>query len=427
MSALLFLVLFGLMAIGTPLAVALGLSGTFAIWWADLGIMGVPANFHAGIAKYPLLAIPLFILAGTLFERSGVAARLVRLAMAIVGRRRGGLALAAVMVCMILGGISGSGPADAAAVATIMVPSMLRAGYPKAFSAGLIAAGGATAIIIPPSVALILYSVLVPQATVTALFAAGIVPGLIAGLALMVPAWWLSVRHGFGNAEPEADRPRFWPALRDAGWGLMAPVIILGGMRTGLFTPTEAAVVAVAYGLFVGVVVYRSLDLAAIGRLMADSAEIAATVMLIIAFAAVFAFAGNTLGTFDQMARGLLSLTQNEWLVLFGIMVILLVAGMFLDAVSILLIFIPLLSPVMRHYEWDPVWFGVVMTLNMAIGQFTPPMAVNLMVTTRIAGVSVESTVPWVMWLVGAMSLALVSILLVPDLVMFLPRMLGYA
>jgi len=197
-------------------------------------------------------------------------------------------------------------------------------------------------------------------------------------------------------------------------------------MRTGMFTPTEAAVVAAFYGLFVGVFVYRTLDLRKVYQVLVESAEISAVVLIIISLAGVFAHAGSTLGAFDAFAKLPLGFTGNEALMLVMITVMLLIAGMLLDAVSIFLVFLPILVPIMLTYGWDPVWFGVVITMNMAIGQFTPPMAVNLMVTTRIAGVSMESTVRWALWMVGAMVLAMALVMVFPQLVLWLPRLLGY-
>lgn len=414
-----------LLAIGTPLAVALGISGAAVILIEGLGIMSVPTNAYNGIAKYPLLALPVFILAGMLFERAGVAVRIVRFASAIVGKRRGAQGIVAILVCMLLGGMSGSGPADAAAVAMVMIPSMFRQGYPKAFSATLIAAAGSTAILIPPSIALIVYSVLVPAASVPALFAGGVIPGILAGLALIVPTLYFSWKYGWGMHDNE-ETPRFWASFKDAIWGLLAPVIILGGLRTGLFTPTEAAVVAVFYGLFVGVFVYRSLKFRDVYRVLVESAEISAVVMLIISLAGIFAHAGSTLGAFDAFADLLLGFVTNEAMMLLMITLMLLVAGMLLDAVSIFLIFLPILLPIMVIYKWDPVWFGIIMTMNMAVGQFTPPMAVNLMVTTRIAGVSMESTVKWALWLMLSMLAALALVTVFPQLALWLPQSLGY-
>ncbi|MBK1664577.1 C4-dicarboxylate ABC transporter [Rhodospirillum rubrum] len=424
-TLLLFAVFLGLTVLGAPLAVALGLAGSVAILEAQLGILSVPTTVYAGIAKYPLLAIPVFILAGLIFERVGVARQLVSFASSIVGARNGGLAIVAVLVCMVMGGISGSGPADAAAVATVMIPSLHKAGYPKAFSASVIAAGAATAILIPPSVAFIIYSVLVPQASVPALFAGGLTPGLLAGLSLLAPIVYLSRRHGFGMAD-SGPRPGFWVSLRGAIWGLLAPVIILGGLRLGLFTPTEAAVVAVFYGLFVGVFIVRTLSWRTLVDMLADAAEMSGVVLLIIALASVFAWAGSTLGAFDAVAGAALRATDNEVLVLLMLNVLLLGLGMVLDAVSIFLILLPLLVPFMEAFHWDPVWFGVMVTMNLAVGQFTPPMAVNLMVTTRIAGIRMEAATGWTLWFVGTMMVALMAVTFVPEITLWLPRALGY-
>jgi C4-dicarboxylate transporter DctM subunit len=424
-SIILFLGFALLMAIGAPLAVALGLSGTAVILVEGLGIMSVPTNAYNGVAKYPLLALPVFILAGMMFERAGVALRIVRFASAIVGRRRGAQGIVAILVCMFLGGISGSGPADAAAVAMVMIPAMFRQGYPKAFSATLIAAAGSTAILIPPSVALIVYSVLVPSASVPALFAGGVIPGILAGLSLILPTLWFSYKYGWG-LDSDEETPRFWDSFKEAIWGLLAPVIILGGLRTGLFTPTEAAVVAAFYGFFVGLFVYRTLNLRKVYEVLVESAEISAVVLLIISLAGVFAHAGSTLGAFDAFAKLLLGFTSNEAVMLLMITVMMLIAGMLLDAVSIFLVFLPILLPIVTVYGWDPVWFGIILTMNMAIGQFTPPMAVNLMVTTRIAGVTMESTVGWALWMVGAMLIALLLVTAFPQLALWLPQSLGY-
>jgi C4-dicarboxylate transporter DctM subunit len=425
-SLILFLGFAVLLVLGTPLAVALGIAGSAVILIEGLGIMSVPTNAYNGIAKYPLLALPVFVLAGMLFERAGVAVRIVRFASAIVGKRRGAQGLVAILVCMFLGGISGSGAADSAAVAMVMIPSMLKQGYPKAFSATLIAAAGSTAILIPPSVALIVYSILVPSASVPALFAGGVIPGILAGLALILPTLYLSSRYGWGAADDGEPTPRFWDSFKEAIWGLLAPVIILGGLRTGLFTPTEAAVVAAFYGLFVGMFVYRTLNLRSLYRVLVESAEISAVVLLIISLAGVFAYAGSTLGAFDAFAKLLLGITKNEAMMLVMITIMLLIAGMLLDAISVYLVFLPILIPVMAIYQWDPVWFGIIMTMNMAIGQFTPPMAVNLMVTTRIAGVSMESTTGWAIWMVLSMLIALALVTAFPQLALWLPQSLGY-
>jgi C4-dicarboxylate transporter DctM subunit len=417
-----------LLLAGVPIAVTLGLAGVVGILLGlDIYALGtIGTNTYNGIAKYPLIAIPLFVLTGMIFERSGVAAKLVTFASAIVGPRRGGLATVAVLVCMLLGGMSGSGPADAAAVAVVMIPSMAKAGYPRAFSASLIAAAGSTAILIPPSIALVVYSLIVPGMDLRALFAAGLVPGFLAGLFLIVPIICLSYHYGFGTEEGQG-RPRLWPSFLDALPGLLAPVIILGGLRSGLFTPTEAAAVAVFYGLFVGFFIYKSMRLRELYRVLADSAEVSAVIMIIISLAGIFAWAGSTLGSFDLAARVMFGLSDNGYVVLAIVMFVLLLAGMVLDGISIYLISLPILIPLMEAYHWNPTWFGVVMAMNIAIGQFTPPVAVNLMVTCKIGGVTIDSTLKWAAWLMVAMILAMVLVIVEPGFALWLPQAMGYA
>lgn len=425
MDWLLFGVFIVLMFAGVPLAVAMGLAGTAVVAAHGLGMMSLPTNVYTGIAKYPLMAVPVFVIAGMIFERAGVAATIVRFASAVVGQRQGSLAIVAILVAMILGGISGSGPADSAAVGAVMLPSMIKAGYPKEFTASVIAAAGSTGILIPPSIAFVIYSLLVPDASVPALFAGGLIPGILSGLALIAMAWWLSVRHGF-EADATETRPPFWKSLKEAGWGLAAPVIILGGIRSGLFTPTEAAVVAVFYGFLVGVLIYRSLSWQDVYDILVEAAEISSVILTVVALASVFAWASSTLGTFDRLAQIMLGAGMPELAMLISIQVMLLIAGMFLDVISIYFIFLPLLVPIAVHYQWNLVWLGVVMTMNMALGQFHPPLGVNLMVTCRMAGVSMESTISWVLWMLAAMACAMFLVTFVPEIALWLPRSMGY-
>lgn len=424
---LMLLVFGGAMLLGVPVAFALGLGGAAGIvvglspdMLATLG-----TNTYNSIAKYPLIAIPLFILTGLIFERAGVAASLVRFAQALIGPRHGGLGLVVVLVCLIMGGMSGSGPADAAAVAMVMLPSMTRAGYPKPFSAALIASASSTAILIPPSIALILYSIVVPGVDLRALFAAGLFPGLLAGMSLLLPVWWLAKRNGWEDPS-QGERPNLKESFIKALPALFAPVLILGGLRSGLFTPTEAAVVAVTYGLIVGIFVYRQLSLKDVWGLLGEAGMVSGVVMIIISLAGIFAWAGTTLGTFTHLAESLLSLSDQGWVLMILIMVLVLLAGMLLDAISIYLIITPILIPLMQHFGWNPVWFGILLAMNIAIGQFTPPVAINLMVTTQIAGIRLEKTFGWALFFMLTMLSALVLVMLFPGIALWLPERLGF-
>lgn len=423
-GAVLFLGFAVLLLAGVPIGVALGLAGTLAILLADQSILAVPTNVYAGIAKYPLIAIPMFVLVGSVFDRTGVALRLVRFATAIVGAGRGALASVAVLVAMVIGGISGSGPATSAAVGQVVTRSMVEDGYPRPFIASTVGAAAATDILIPPSIAFIVYAVLVPGVSVPAIFMAGMIPGILAGLALIVPILLISWLKDFGGKARQREALSVWRTFREAIWGLMAPVVILGGMRIGAFTPTEAAVMAVLYGLFVGFVVYRSLTLRDVYEMLVEAGEISAVILTVIALASVFAYAVSTLGIVQPIVGWILALGWGEYGTMALLVGVLILVGMVLDGISIFLILLPVLIPIANAFQWDLTWFGVILTMKIAIGQFTPPMAVNLMVSCRIAGVPMESTLPWVSWLVLAMLVALGLVIAFPGLALWLPRTL---
>ncbi|MCW8087264.1 TRAP transporter large permease [Sabulicella glaciei] len=417
---------FGVMLLGgVPIGVALGLAGALAITLAGQSIMAMPTNVYAGIAKYPLIAIPMFVLVGCVFDRTGVALRLVRFANALVGAGRGALASVSILVAMVIGGISGSGPATAAAVGKVVTDGMVKDGYPRPFIAATVGAAAATDILIPPSIAFIVYAVMVPGVSVPAIFLAGMLPGILAGCALLVPILLISWLRDFGGKNPERGGASVWKAFKDAFWGLMAPVVILGGMRIGAFTPTEAAVMAVFYGLFVGFVIYRSMTLRDLWEMLVEAGEISAIILIIVALASVFAWSTATLGIVQPIAAWIVGLGLGEFGTIALLMLALVFIGMFLDGVSIFLILLPVLIPIANAFNWDLTWFGVLLTMKIAIGQFTPPMAVNLMVSCRIAQVSMESTIPWVLWLILAMFVALALVVAFPEIALWLPRVAG--
>ena len=425
MGILLFLGFFILLLCGTPIAIAFGVPSFLVIWAADLGTPVIAPNFFSGIAKFPLLAIPLFVLAGFILERCGISQRIINFANLLVGRRRGGLAIVAIGVCVFFGGVSGSGPADSAAIGAVLIPAMYAQGYSRGYSAALIAAAGSTAIIVPPSIALIIYGA-ITSTSVPALFAAGAIPGLLAGLSLLLPAVWIARKKGYGNQqEGEVDDTTLLQGFRESFWGLLAPVIILGGLYGGIFTPTEAAVVAVFYSLLLGTVIYRTLTLKNIYDILVDASQTSAVVLLIVAFAGLFSWAGSTIGILDSLAKNLMNVSTNPWVILLLINLLIFVGGMLIDAISIFYIFLPIFIPIIDHFGWDPVWFGVVMTLNLAIGQFTPPVAVNLYVTTQLANIQLERTFKAVWPLVLAMLVALIVVALFPSLSLFIPKFFG--
>ncbi len=424
MGFLLFGVFLVLLIIGVPIAVSIGIAAILVIWQAHLGITIVSPNFYSGIAKFQLLAVPLFILAGFILERCGISERIVRFANALVGKRPGALAIVAVSVCVFFGGISGSGPADAAAIGAILIPAMIYEGYPKGFSAALIASAGSTAIIVPVSIALIIYGALT-NTSITTLFAAGVIPGIIAGLSLVIPAYIISKKKGYGKLRKDEEDVSIFQTFKEAFLGLLAPIIILGGLYGGVFTPTEAAVVAVFYGMFLGFVVYKTLDMKKFYKILVDASNASAIVMLIVTLAGLFSWAASTLGVLDRISHYLLSLSSNQYIILFYINLILFFAGMMIDAISIYYIFLPIFLPIATQFHWNLVWFGVMMTFNLAIGQFTPPVAVNLYVTTHLANINIEDTFKAVIPFVVSMLIALIFITVLPQLTLLLPKILN--
>jgi C4-dicarboxylate transporter DctM subunit len=427
MTATVLFLTFVIMLLGAvPIAVALGLAGTIAIIMAGGTPLAVATNVYTGIAKYPLIAIPMFVLVGSVFDRTGVALRLVRFATALVGAGRGALATVSVLVAMVIGGISGSGPATSAAVGQVVTGSMIKDGYPRPFIASTVAAAAATDILIPPSIAFIIYALLVPSVSVPAIFAAGMFPGILAGLAIIVPILLISWLNDFGGKARTSDALGVWQTFKEAFWGLLAPVVILGGMRIGAFTPTEAAVMAVFYGLFIGFFIYRSLTLRDVYEMLVEAGELSAVILIVVSLASVFAWATNTLGVVQPIANGIVGLGLGEYGTLALLMFALIIIGMFLDGVSTFLILVPILLPIAKTYDWDLVWFGVILTMKVAIGQFTPPLAVNLMVSCKIANTSMDSTIPWVFWMIIAMFVSLALVVVFPSIALWLPHVLGY-
>ena len=406
-----------------PIAVALGSATIFVVWNWDMGYQMLSYSFFAGIAKFPLLAIPFFILAGVIMEKAGIAERIITLIKQLVGDMTGGLAVATVIVAAFWGAVSGSGPATVAALGLILIPGMAEAGYDKAFAAAVVSVASGLAIIIPPSISFIVYGDIMQQSVGT-LFAAGVIPGIVVACFLCVAVYLVSRKRGYKGL-PRGNASVVLRAVRDAFWGLFTPVIILGGIYGGVFTPTEAAAVAVFYGLFVGIFVYKSLTIPILYDILQETVAGTSVVMIVVTCAGLYSWLGATVGLIDKVAAILLGISENPVVILLMINIILLFAGMLLDAISIAYVFLPILAPIIVIFGWDPIWFGVMMTINMAIGQVTPPVAVNLFVGARISGLTMEQISRPAIPLIFASVLALVVITAFPGITLFLPRLLG--
>jgi C4-dicarboxylate transporter, DctM subunit len=389
---LLIVVLFVLFLASVPIALALGMAAIPTLMERNIPIIAVPQVVFESLDSFALMALPLYVLAGKLMQHGGIAERLVDVAKALLSWVRGGLAAAVVLTSMLFATISGSSAATAAAVGAMLIPEMEKQKYPRPFSAATTASSGELGVIIPPSVAMVIYGV-TTGVSITDLFIAGLLPGLMIGVSLMTTAILVSWLMGYGERRPFQAGP--WAravgaSLWRASLSLLMPVIILGGIFGGIFTATEAAVVAVAYALFLGVVVYRELPIRALPRLFAGAAVTSAVVMIIVAFAAMFGFALHLLRAPQQIGQLLTTITENPIYFLLLVNLFLIVVGMFMETFAAIVILGPILAPIAVGYGIDPVHFGLIMIVNLAIGMCTPPVGVNLFIACGIARVSME-------------------------------------
>lgn len=414
---------FILLFLNMPIAVALGLATASTLFFFDLPIQSLPSTLYTALTKFTLLAIPFFFLAGLIMERAGISKRLIQLAQTLSGHYIGGLAIVSVISACFFAAISGSGPATMAAVGSILIPAMVKAGYRKDMSAGLLATAGGIGIIIPPSIAYIVYGV-ISGVSIGKIFMAGIIPGLVMGLTLAVTSYFIAKKEKIPTM-PKASREEKIKALKEASWGLMAPVIILGGIYSGIFTATESAVVAVFYGLFVGIFVYKEIRISQLQSLLLESAKTTAMIMLIIASASAFAWLITVEGIAEDMANAMISFAPDKITMLLIINLILLLAGMFVDAISAFYIFLPIFLPIIATMGIDPVHFGVMMTMNLAIGLVTPPVGLDLYVACGLAKLSLKEISIGVIPFIIASIVALLVITFVPSITLWLPELMG--
>ena len=419
----LFTVLFFCMAIGMPIAISLGLSSLLTIaFFAQDSLASLSIKLYETSEHYTLLAIPFFILAGSLMTTGGVARRMIDFAIAAVGHLRGGLAIASILACMLFAAVSGSSPATVVAVGSIVIAGMVRNGYPKEFAAGVICNAGTLGILIPPSIVMVVYCAVTEQ-SVGRLFMAGVIPGIMLGLMLMMAVYW---RAGKLNLQrtPRASVGEVLSKFRQSLWGLALLVIIMGGIYGGVFTPTEAAAVSAVYALLVVVFIYKDLKFHQLPQVFVDASRTTVMLMFIVANAMLFAHVLTTERIPQTIAEHIMAFGMTPWMFLLVVNIILLIAGNFMEPTGIILILAPIFFPIATHLGIDPIHLGIIMVVNMEIGMVTPPVGLNLFVTSGITGMSIvevtKAALPWLMVLLTF----LVIITYVPQISLFLPNLL---
>ena len=383
------LILFGsffiLLLLNVPIAASLGLSSVLAMLYGGTKFTVIPTNLYNGMAKFLLLAIPFFVISGNVMAEAGISRRLIDFIDDCVGHLKGGIAIVCVIVAMFFGAISGSGPATVAALGIILIPAMINSGgFSAPFASALMASASSIAIVIPPSIAFVVYAS-ITGVSVGNMFMAGIVPGIMMGLALIVIVWIEVKRKGITASRERSTWAHRGKTFLQALWGFLVPVIILGGIYGGVFTPTEAAAVSVVYALIVGVFIYREIKLKNFIKIMVDSGKTTGSIMLIIGTAAVFSYVCMKFGISKAAQALLLRVSGNKYVFLIIVNIIFLIAGCFVDANSAMYIFIPIMAPVAQELGIDLIHFGVIATVNLAIGQVTPPVGVNLFVAIGIS------------------------------------------
>ena len=419
-ALVLFAVFVLLLLIGAPIAVCLGISSICAMLVLGAGrsvsvVLGaVPQLVSAATSKSVLLAIPFFILGGNIMEKAGISGKLISLAESCVGHLKGGVAMVCVIVACFFAAISGSGPATVAALGLILIPAMVKVGYDVSFAAALMATAGAIGVIIPPSITFVVYGS-ISDTSIGDLFISGVLPGLLMGAALIAVTLWLGRKSDLKRL-PKANGRQRLVAFKDAFWGLLMPVIILGGIYGGIFTPTEAAAVSAVYGLFIGIVVYKTLKLKDLKKILIDTASTTATVMFITAAATLFAYV-LTRARIDVAISSLLTEVAggNQIIFLLIVNIVLLIAGCFLDSTSALYIFTPLFVPVAKALGMSMIHFGTIMIVNLAIGLVTPPVGVNLYVACGIAKIDLKKISVAVVPLLVASLIVLAIVTYVPS------------
>jgi len=420
---LLFTIFLFLVILGSPIAIALGAS-TFAtlMIFTDISPIEVSAMMFEKVEHYSLMAIPMFILAGNLLSKGSAASRIIEFAKSIVGHLPGGLPISAIFASIIFAAVSGSSPATVVAIGSIMFGAIMEAGYPKKYAVGTIATAGSLGILIPPSIVMIVYGV-TAEVSIGKLFMAGVVPGIMLGTMMMVVTYVGAVRLGFKKTKPQPMKVRL-EKMKDATWGLMTIVIVIGGIYGGIFTPTEAAAVAAVWALFVSLVIYRDIKIKDLYATILDSAKTSAMIMFIIANAMLFAHFLTIENIPQMITQSLIDANVDKYMFLLLVNILLIIAGSFMEPSAIIMIMVPLLLPVAVALGVDPIHFGIVLTVNMELGMVSPPVGLNLFVTSGLTGMSIKdvivATLPWTLTIL----VGLIIVTYIPAVSLWLPTIM---
>lgn len=425
-ALVLFALFFVLLLLSVPVAVALGLS-TFITSYIFEGydsLVDLASNLFSQLDKYPLMAIPMFILAGNLLSKGGSAKRIIEFAKAFVGHLPGGLPIAAILASIVFAAVSGSSPATVAAIGSIMFGAIQSAGYPKSYAIGTITTAGSLGILIPPSIVMIIYGVTADQ-SIGKLFMAGIIPGLLIGFMLMAVTYIGAKKLGFKKGEAASWGVK-WEKFKESFWALMTIVIIIGGIYGGIFTPTEAAAVSAIWALFVSLFIYRDIKFKDLGKIFFESAKTSGMILFIIANASMFAYFLTLENIPQSLTDMVLQMHLNKYMFLVAVNILLLIAGNFMEPSSIIMITVPLLLPIANTLNIDPIHFGVIITINMELGMLTPPVGLNLFVASGITKEPIKEVVKAVIPWFFVMLVGLLLITYIPQISLWLPNHMNF-
>lgn len=440
-SLILFGIFFILMLVGTPISIALGFAALATFWALDTKLILMVQMAFNSVGTFALMAVPSFILAGALMEVAGISKRLVNIAESLAGAMTGGMAISTIVACVLFGSISGSGPATTAAVGMLMIPAMVKAGYGKGFAGAVTASSGGLGIIIPPSIPMVIfgitaYGVSVPpeavekfgqfrSMSITTLFIAGLIPGVFLSVTLMILSYFICKKRGFTGSSENWSFAEVKKAFKDGFWAAIAPILILGGIYSGFFTPTESAIVAIFYTLFVGAFIYRELNFHDILSALETTTWLSGRVMLILFAATAFGRILVEQGITKQMAEFVLGVSDNRYVVILLIIALLLFIGMFMETLSAIMILTPVLLPIAYGLGFDPIQFGIIVICCLSIGFATPPLGENLFVASAVTDVSMERISMRALPFIAVAIIAVIIIAFVPQISLFLPDLLA--